>query len=313
MKVSEFNKLTSEIEIYDEQAKNDLKKIECLDQIKYIHENKIVEMMEHFLYDVFNGNLQVERKIADAPKELKASKVYWRRTEKIGVGSFFGTLHQYRKSINYFSNNHYLFKLVPEYLNLITNDKKREIIKEFIDWIKNYKKEMAELGFKKGVPLIYEIHPTNIIIPEPVNFYSVHSKHLSVVFDPYPIKEILLTVRYPEFDGSEGYGYNSSFDMFDMIVIIKDKNLCYYSQALRELYQPDYVLTPMPDSLNNISFRSLRSSPNTFTFTNLSSILNHDTIKVIMNTFYEKFKSLNESGNKLLMKYAGLKLFKGKI
>jgi len=306
MHINEFNKLCSDISMYQERACEDLNNVDYINDIRYIFNNRTILTLEKFLYDCFYNSLQVERKILEIPKNVKSSS--WHGTEKIGVGTFFGTVPSFRETIRYFDDHDYLFQLIPEYLPLIINEKKREVIKEFIEWQAKYVKEFRKIGFKDNKPLITSISNQSVFVKEPVNFFDVSGteKHFSVVYDPVTIKNIELVIFY-----SKMYKhYRSELAIY---LLIKDNN----NKKVTTFFDLKDVCGDY--TLSKIEKRYLRLAHNVewveepFTFTNLSDILNLYEVKSKLYEIINLMKKFDESANELLQKPAKLLLMKGKI
>lgn len=308
MKVEEFNKLTSEIDVYRTQATEDLKKIKCFNQLSYIFKNNTIERLEKFLYTVYHGNLQTERKSKEIP-ETKQNKHSWNHPAKIGVGLFLGTMHSYRTTIEYFKDIAYLFKLNDDYLPLIINEEKRKVIGEFIDWKNKYDQAFSKLGFSSNKELFYDIDPCGLIIQEPVNFFTVDNKHFSVSYDPFKIPKIELCIHYHEIADKD---YRQDRKIKLNLFIQTNKNLLASAFRLNEIISENYILNPV-EKYSFYRNGTNKWIENPFTFTTLSDVMNlpgiTDTIKEIYNTM----KRFEELAHKLLEKHARLMLIKGKF
>jgi hypothetical protein len=309
MKVEEFDKLCCEIDFYNELAREDIKKISYLSGIKSIYDNQeIITKLESFLYDAFNGNLQTERKVKEAPKYIQNRG--WYGCEKIGVGTFFGVIHSYRKTIGYFNKKGYFFKLIPEYLPLILDLEKRKIIKEFINFKDAYKKAFESLGILKGKVLSETFYPPDLIINEPVNFFAVtgsnKGKRFSVSYNPFKINKIRLNIDYQEiFNESGRDGVNI------YLLIYGHNNKVYSAFNLRDFNSSDEFSLHTQETYLYSNSNHIDWAEEPFTITSYSDILNLPSVKEKISNVINIFKYFKEQGSSLMAKHAKLLLIKG--
>ncbi len=312
MKVEEFNKLCSEIDYYNELAREDVKQITYLNEIKSIYDNQeIITKLESFLYDAFNGNLQTERKVKEAPKHVQNRG--WYGCEKLGVGTFFGVIHSYRKTIGYFNKKGYFFKLIPEYLPLIVDPHKRKIIKEFINFKDEYKKAFESLGVSKSKALIEVFYPPELIIKEPINFFVVsgcknnsESKHFSVSYNPFKINKIVLYIDYKELFNEGG---RDGINIY--LLIYGHNNKVYTSFNLTEFQGSDGFSLHSQETYLYSNNNHIDWAKEPFTITSYSDILNLPSVKEKIFHVINMLKYFKDKGNALMEKHAKLLLIKG--